>query len=107
MFPLLQSLFQLPNVIITSRPHGSLPYWLTGTFDLELETIGFYPDQVRGYVKVAFTSQEPREADSKKADQVQLFLQKHQLMKGLVRIPIILDALCESALLISLFKLEA
>jgi hypothetical protein len=91
---LLRRLLYQPNVITTSRPYGPLPYWLKGTFDLELEAVGFYPDQVKDYIKEAFTSPETREADSKKADKVQSFLQKHQLIQGLVRIPIILDALC-------------
>ncbi|GIC94571.1 uncharacterized protein Aud_001900 [Aspergillus udagawae] len=94
VFSLLQFLLQLPNVIITSRPHGSLPYWLKWTFDLELEAIGFYPDQVNDYIKNAFTRPETGEADLEKVDKVQSFLQKHQLIQGLVRIPTQLDALC-------------
>ncbi|OGE47082.1 hypothetical protein PENARI_c067G09074 [Penicillium arizonense] len=94
VFRLLKSLLKQPNVIITTRPHGSLPYWLKGTFDLELETIGFYPDQVKDYIKNAFTSPETGEADSKKANGVQSFIQRHQLIQSLVRIPIQLDALC-------------
>lgn len=94
VFRLLKSLLMMPNVITTSRPRGSLPYWLQRTFDRELEAIGFYPDQVKKYIKNAFTSPETGEADSEKADKVQSFLQKHQLMQGLVRIPTQLDALC-------------
>ncbi|KAK4233069.1 armadillo-type protein [Achaetomium macrosporum] len=82
MFPLLESLLRLLIVISTSRPHRSLPNWLKGTFDLELETIGFYPYQVKAYVEKAFTNLETCEVDSKKVD------------KSLVRIPIQLDALC-------------
>ncbi|OQE13653.1 hypothetical protein PENFLA_c045G03245 [Penicillium flavigenum] len=94
VFRFLKSLLKQPNVIITTRPYGSLPYWLKRTFDLELETIGFYPDQVKNYIKNAFTSPETGETDSETVDKVQSFLQKHQLIQGLVRIPIQLDALC-------------
>ncbi|KAJ6087124.1 hypothetical protein N7467_006038 [Penicillium canescens] len=94
LFPILKTLLQLPNVIITSRPHGSLPYWLKGTLDLELEAIGFYPDQVKAYVENAFANPETGEADPKNADEIQSFLQKHGLMQSLVRIPIQLDAMC-------------
>ncbi|GKZ26826.1 hypothetical protein AbraIFM66951_005023 [Aspergillus brasiliensis] len=93
-YPLLQSLLKLPNVIITSRPHGSLPYWLQRTFELELETIGFYPDQVKDYITNVFTSPETGKADWEKVNKVQSFLRNHQLIQGLGRIPIILDALC-------------
>ncbi|GKZ98543.1 hypothetical protein AnigIFM59636_003533 [Aspergillus niger] len=94
VFRLLKSLLMMPNVITTSRPRGSLPYWLKRTFDLELEAIGFYPDQVNDYIKNAFTSPKTGETDSEKADKVQSFFQKHQLIQGLVRIPTQLDALC-------------
>lgn len=74
-----------PNVIITSRPNVSLS--ALQDLDLELETIGFYPDQVKAYL----------EADPKikpRANEVQSFLKEHWLIQGLVRIPIQLDALC-------------
>ncbi|KAK9444494.1 armadillo-type protein [Metarhizium brunneum] len=74
-----------PNVIITSRPNVGLS--ALQDLDLELETIGFYPDQVKAYL----------EADPKikpRANEVQSFLQEHWLIQGLVRIPIRLDALC-------------
>ncbi|KAK3944508.1 hypothetical protein QBC46DRAFT_337545 [Diplogelasinospora grovesii] len=96
MFNLFQSLLNLPTVIVTSRPHRSLPHWLKGSFDLELETIGFHPDQVKAYVEKAFTDQETGEKDSKKVAEVQSFLQRHQLIQGLIRIPIQLDALCST-----------
>jgi predicted NACHT family NTPase len=79
-------LLDQPNVIITSRPNADLPAGHRD-LDLELETIGFYPDQVKAYI----------EADPKvkpRAKEVQSFLQNHWLIQGLVRIPIQLDALC-------------
>ncbi|PTB62032.1 hypothetical protein BBK36DRAFT_1130052 [Trichoderma citrinoviride] len=76
-------LLKQPNVIITSRPSGkSLP-----GMDLELETIGFYEEQVEAYLN-ADPGIEP------KINEVKVFLQQHWLLQGLVRIPVQLDALC-------------
>ncbi|KAJ5728031.1 nacht nucleoside triphosphatase [Penicillium malachiteum] len=75
-----------PNVIITSRPNAALPASVKG-IDLELETIGFYPDQVKAYLEA-----DPRTKES--AVEIQTFLNTHWLMQGLMRIPIQLDALC-------------
>ncbi|KAF1365074.1 hypothetical protein EJ07DRAFT_97345 [Lizonia empirigonia] len=86
MSKFLKILLGQPNVIITSRPHVSLPADIK-PLDLELETVGFYPDQVEEYLQATF-------ADPKKVEAVQLYLQKHYLIQGLVRIPIQLDALC-------------
>ncbi|KAF2627087.1 hypothetical protein BU25DRAFT_368771, partial [Macroventuria anomochaeta] len=83
----LEALLNQPNVIITSRPHVLLPAKVSSP-DLELETIGFYPDQVKAYLQATFT------ADPKKVEAVQSYLQTHQLIQDLVRIPIQLDALC-------------
>ncbi|KAK4075230.1 hypothetical protein Purlil1_12720 [Purpureocillium lilacinum] len=81
----LGELLQQRNVIITSRPNANHP--ALQDLDLELETIGFYPEQVEAYL----------EADPKmkqRANEVKSFLQQYQLIQGLVRIPIQLDALC-------------
>ncbi|KAH8649582.1 armadillo-type protein [Ilyonectria robusta] len=86
MFRFLKVLLDQPNAIITSRPNANIPVGLRG-LDLELETIGFYPDQVKAYLN-ADPKTKPR------ANEVQSFLQKHWLIQGLVRIPIQLDALC-------------
>lgn len=82
----LNDLLNRPNAIITSRPFGKLPAGLR-PLDIELETIGFYPDQVMDYLGNAFT-------DPKRVGEVWSFLQHHSLIQGLVRIPIQLDALC-------------
>ncbi|KAI9771053.1 MAG: hypothetical protein M1839_002950 [Geoglossum umbratile] len=86
MFRFLRELLNQLNVIITSRPYANLPAGLSA-FDLELETIGFYPDQVKDYLEKAFS-------DLGRVDEVQSFLQDHWLIQSLVRIPIQLDALC-------------
>ena len=86
MFSFLENLLNQPNAIITSRPFGELPAWLK-PLDIQLETIGFYPDQVNGYLNKAFS-------DPKTASDVRSFLHDHRLLQGLVRIPIQLDALC-------------
>lgn len=93
----LRWLLNRPNVIITARPSVSFPQELRKV-DLELETIGFYPEQVDEYIKMAFT--DPRKEEGNKGspsntvENIQRFLQKHQLVQSLIRIPILLDALC-------------
>ncbi|KAH7111296.1 hypothetical protein B0J11DRAFT_194475 [Dendryphion nanum] len=82
----LKYLLDQPNVVITSRPHVSLPANVRPP-DVELETIGFYPVQVEEYLKATFTN-------PKKVEDVQSYLKAHQLIQDLVRIPIQLDALC-------------
>ncbi|KAK8058996.1 hypothetical protein PG994_009444 [Apiospora phragmitis] len=89
----LRSLLNLPWVIVTSRPHGSLTQSLT-EFDLELETIGFSPDQVRAYIEQVFTAPDANEPGRERAKSLHSFLRHRPLLQGLVRIPIQLDALC-------------
>ncbi|PTB71342.1 hypothetical protein M440DRAFT_1473650 [Trichoderma longibrachiatum ATCC 18648] len=79
----LQDLLKQPNIIITSRPSAKYP----PRMDLELETIGFYDQQVEAYLN-ADPGIEP------KVNEIKSFLQRHWLLKGLVRIPVQLDALC-------------
>ncbi|KAM0264964.1 hypothetical protein ACHAQJ_000480 [Trichoderma viride] len=86
MNSLLKFLLDLPNVIITSRPHVNLPS-SAAAIDLEVETIGFYPDQVNEYLQK--TIQNPTQVEK-----IQSFLQDRWLLQSLVRIPIQLDALC-------------
>ena len=82
---LLRDLLNQPHVIITTRPGMSFAH--IGSVDLELETVGFYPDQVEAYIKKTASDQ---------ASKIQSFIQHHWLVKGLVRIPIQLEALCYS-----------
>ncbi|KAI1128146.1 hypothetical protein F5Y10DRAFT_292310 [Nemania abortiva] len=82
---LLNTLFNQPNVIITSRPHANLPSSVIPP-ELELETIGFYPGQVQDYTA--------KTCDFQKASEIKSYIQHHPLIEGLVRIPIQLDALC-------------
>jgi len=84
---LLATLLNQPNVIITSRPYGTLPFDLQLP-DLELETIGFYPGQVQEYIEKVLSDNQQKVKD------IKLFLENRLLIQGLVRIPIQLDALC-------------
>ncbi|RDW85982.1 hypothetical protein BP5796_04307 [Coleophoma crateriformis] len=86
----LRYLLQMPNVIITSRPHR-LDKSKIGSLDLDLETTGFRQEQVEAYIE---NSQIVNDAD--KAREIKIFLKSNPLMQGLVRIPIQLDALCFS-----------
>ncbi|KAM0462960.1 hypothetical protein ACHAPV_003083 [Trichoderma viride] len=88
----LNELLEQPNIIVTSRPSGRLPLNL----DLELEAVGFYPDQVKSYIEKTFSNPNTTKIDEKKVNKIQSFLQNHWLVQGLVRIPIQLDALCYS-----------
>ncbi|EFX06500.1 nacht nucleoside triphosphatase [Grosmannia clavigera kw1407] len=87
----LNTLLKQPNVIITSRPSGTLPADIP--IDLELETMGFYPDQVKDYIERAF-SDSTGNIDCQKTNEVQSFIKGHWLIGGLVQVPIQLDALC-------------
>ncbi|KAJ2972067.1 hypothetical protein NQ176_g7367 [Zarea fungicola] len=86
----LKDLLSQPNVVITSRPSAPPP----SNMDLELETIGFGPDQVNQYIEKSFINSKTTEFDTFKISKIQSFLQEHWLLQGLVRIPIQLDALC-------------
>ncbi|KAJ0122774.1 hypothetical protein J7T55_003290 [Diaporthe amygdali] len=83
---LLKGLLNRPNVIITTRPHAAFPRGFQ-PLDLDLDTIGFSPDQVQRYIKAVMTN-------DKDSDAIQAYLQKNRIMQNLVQIPIQLDALC-------------
>ncbi|KLO87712.1 uncharacterized protein LW93_10048 [Fusarium fujikuroi] len=79
----LLDLLKQPNVIIMSRPSASLPHDVK--VDLELETIGFKPEQIDDYIE---------KVHKKNVHELKVFLHSHELVRGLVRIPIQLDAFC-------------
>ncbi|KAJ6784046.1 hypothetical protein PWT90_00333 [Aphanocladium album] len=83
-------LLSQPNIIVTTRPSAKPPVKL----DLELETIGFGPDQVDEYIEKSFMNPKTTKTDQGIVNNVRSFLQKHWLIQGLIRIPIQLDALC-------------
>ncbi|KAI0547023.1 armadillo-type protein [Xylaria curta] len=93
MLDFLNTLLNQSNIIVTSRPNATIPGSLD-PFDLRLETVGFYPDQVEAYIKNAFTDLETGQSNLEKIDAVQSFLNRHHLVQTLVRIPIQLDAFC-------------
>ncbi|KAI8623482.1 ARM repeat-containing protein [Xylariaceae sp. FL1651] len=84
-YNLLQSLFKMPNVIITTRPHITIQHDFQEP-DIELETIGFLPEEVQAYLERVVQ-------DSGRVQDIQQLLQKHWLLQSLARIPIQLDAL--------------
>ncbi|EJP62258.1 peptidase C14 [Beauveria bassiana ARSEF 2860] len=86
----LSRLLSQPSVIITARPSVAPP----ANLDLELETIGFGPDQVNEYIEKSFTNPDTGATDQTKVGKVKSFLQERWLIQGLVRIPIQLGALC-------------
>ncbi|CAG8114833.1 unnamed protein product [Penicillium olsonii] len=90
----LRQLLNQPYVIITSRPNATSTDVLQQPFDLELETIGFHPEQVTSYIETVFTDHHTGQVDSKAVKSIGDFLESRQLMQDLVRIPIQLDALC-------------
>ncbi|QGA16224.1 hypothetical protein EYB26_003891 [Talaromyces marneffei] len=83
----LAHLLRQPQVIVTTRPQTLNRNYLE-PFDLELETIGFLPNQVMTYIE--------KVSDKDIAEQIQKFINSRWLIRGLVRIPIQLDALCYS-----------
>ncbi len=83
----LQILLNQPYVVITSRPAG-VDANLLDRLDLELETVGFSPDNVQAYIE-KFAPESNQAA-------IEQFIRRTPLIQGLVNIPIQLDALCYS-----------
>ncbi|KLJ05819.1 hypothetical protein EMPG_09319 [Blastomyces silverae] len=83
---LFKDLLNTRNAIVTSRPYAANPPNLL-PFDLDLETVGFHPDQVQAYVTRVVDDQQT-------LNKIQTFIKSHSLIQGLVQIPIQLDALC-------------
>jgi hypothetical protein len=87
-YDLLQRLLNYPQVIITSRPYGM--NLTNGSLDLELEAVGFNTKQVEAYIRKLASH------DSDKAASILAFVHKYEVIEGLVRIPVQLDAVCYS-----------
>ncbi|KAI0113416.1 hypothetical protein F4814DRAFT_421731 [Daldinia grandis] len=83
---LLQLLLDIPRVVITARPYAVYPS-ISKNIDREVETIGFYEDQVDQYIEAV----APENVDETKA-----FLHTHPRIEELARIPVQLDAICYS-----------
>ncbi|KND89959.1 hypothetical protein TOPH_05346, partial [Tolypocladium ophioglossoides CBS 100239] len=83
---LLLTLLDQPRAIITTRPYA-INWDQIRSIDLQVETVGFYPRQVKEYIAAIAPD---------KADHIQAFVQSHPVVEGLARIPIQLDALCYS-----------
>ena len=80
----IERLLNHPNVLLTSRPYGiNIPG--LQKFDLELETVGFRPGQVKAYLSMVV-------ADQTKVEEIEEFIEQHWLIQGLIKIPIQLDA---------------
>ncbi|KAG0325179.1 hypothetical protein BGZ99_000956 [Dissophora globulifera] len=86
---LLAKLLSQQNVVITSRPSG-LDRKLLPSLDLELETVGFSPQNVNEFVVKVF------EKVPEAAGAVQNFIRRTPLVQGLVNIPVQLDVMCFS-----------
>ena len=87
---ILHRLLNQDNVIITSRPHST--NILDGRPpDLELETVGFFPEQVEEYLRSETNQTGTLE---KTMLEIRSFIQARPLIQSLVRIPIQLDAIC-------------
>lgn len=84
--PLITKLLNQPRVIITSRPYAISQARLYN-LHREVETVGFYADQVKEYIKVIGKDM---------AEEIQQFTDSHPIIQGLARIPIKLDAICFS-----------
>ncbi|KAL9071361.1 MAG: hypothetical protein Q9157_005489 [Trypethelium eluteriae] len=82
---ILEGLLSQPNIIVTSRPHTSLR--LTSNLDLELETIGFFPEQVEEYLQGQQTSE-------KTLSDIRDLTKRNSSVQSLAQIPIQLDAIC-------------
>ncbi|KAL4896460.1 hypothetical protein BDV59DRAFT_106978 [Aspergillus ambiguus] len=81
-------LLKQPQVIATSRPYY-LDWLGKMRPDLEVKTVGFYPDQIRSYV---YAPQIVR--DHETATQIWTSIQVNLRLRSIVQVPVLLDALC-------------
>ncbi|KAK5284211.1 hypothetical protein LTR14_011746, partial [Exophiala xenobiotica] len=86
----LSELLSRPHTIITSRPHSTYMFDHQPP-DLELETIGFFPQQIEEYLQQV--TKETKTGDST-VQEIRSFLQRRPLIQSLASIPIQLDAIC-------------
>lgn len=89
----IEQLLGQDNVIITSRPSVNLPRG-AACLDLDIEVIGFYPNQVKEYIHHVFTDPKDGKRDMEAVRGVLGLINRHWLIQSLVRIPIQLDAIC-------------
>ncbi|KAF9994978.1 hypothetical protein BGZ79_000234, partial [Entomortierella chlamydospora] len=85
----LLDLLKKEHVVITSRPSGIDKSILQG-IDLELETIGFSPQNVNDYLHI------PGVLSPGQIKSVQEFIDRTPVVQGLVNIPVQLDIICFS-----------
>ncbi len=83
----LEELLNQKHVVITSRPAG-VDTRVLESLDLELEIIGFSPENVQTYIQ-KFAPPSTQAA-------IQHFIHRTPIVQSLVNIPIQLDALCYS-----------
>ncbi len=88
MAEFLKSLLNQPAVLITSRPYVDLKQ--AQSMDLELETVGFSPENVTEYLD------NQAMMPVSQAQEMKHFIQSTPFIQGLVNVPIQLDALCYS-----------
>ncbi len=80
----VQNLLSQAHVVITSRPAG-VDTSLLDQLDLELETVGFSPDNVQRYIE--------KYVPALNRTAIRQFISRTPLIQGLMNIPIQLDAL--------------
>ncbi len=88
MHKFLHQLLNQPAVLITSRPYVDLKQ--ANPMDLELETVGFSPENVTAYLD------NPALMPVSQAKEMKDFIQTNPFIQSLVNVPIQLDALCFS-----------
>jgi hypothetical protein len=86
----LHELLSRSHVIITSRPH-STDILDHSPLDLELETVGFFPQQIEEYLQQATKEMNMGDTIIK---EIRSFIQQRPLVHSLACIPIQLDAIC-------------
>ncbi len=88
MAEFLKDLLNQPAVLITSRPFVELKQ--ADPMDLELETVGFSPENVIAYLD------NPAMLSLSQGQEIKHFIQTNAFIQELVNVPIQLDALCYS-----------